>query len=260
MRWLRDLCYGRSVHLSFVLLPRPYDADGAAIVESFAKLFPNEPRPLAAATKEQTAELRDKDGHTTFVALMAAPVPNGEADHAARGSLAAFSARSAPIAPHTAHLLVTTLPPPGAAAVDSLLRHTRIVAAAATAYGATAVYEGNARATHPTAFYVDVATSTARPLMLWTGISVAHENGRVSVLTLGAENVLGVPDLLVTAPPASGNDALAFAFDMLGYVVDRGSPLPEGDTVGRSASEKITVRYVPSPIDADRSVVRLDLP
>ncbi|MBL9110122.1 MAG: DUF4261 domain-containing protein [Myxococcales bacterium] len=248
------------MHLSFVLLPRPYDADGTAIVAAHARLFPNEPRPLASAAKDQTVELRDKDDTTTFVALMPAPVPNGEAEHAARGSLAAFSSRTAPIPPHTAHLLVTTLPPAGAATVDTLLRHTRVVAAAAVAYGAVGIYEGNACATHPTAFYVDVVTSSRRPLMVWTGISVASENGRASVLTLGAENVLGIPDLLVTAPPASGNEALAFAFDMLGYVVDRGSPLPEGDTVGRSASEKITVRYVPSPVDETRRVVRLDLP
>lgn len=248
------------MHLSFVLLPRPYDADGAAIVGAFAKLFPKEPRPLAAGVKDQVAELRDKDGLTTFVAVMPAPVPNGEADYAARGSLAAFSSNHAPLAPHAAHLLVTTLPADGATSIDSLLRHTRVVAAAATAYGAVAVYEGNARATHPTAFYVDVVTSTDLPLMLWTGIRVASENGRTSVLTLGAENVLGVPDLWVTARPTAGNDALAFAFDMLGYVVDRGSPLPEGDTVGRSASEKIAVQYVPSPIDPSRRVVRLDLP
>jgi hypothetical protein len=253
---------GRSVPLSFVLLPRPYDATGAPIVDAHARLFPNAPRPLASLSADGKAVLHHHDNLTTFVALVAAPIPTGEADSAARFSAASFSPQYGPLQPHAAHLIVTSIggAEEGNSRVDTLLRHTRIVAATAVAYGALAVYEGNAQATHPTAFYVDVATSMERPIILWTGVSLAQQGTRTSLLTLGARNMLGVPDILITVTRPGGNDALFFALDMLGYVMDRGAALAEGDTVGRSAEEKLHVQYVPSPIDPSQMVVKLDLP
>ncbi len=66
--------------------------------------------------------------------------------------------------------------------------------------------------------------------------------------------------MLVTVSRGGGNEALLFALDMLGYVLDRGAPLPDGDTVGRTAEEKVRVQYVPSPIDPSRRLVKLELP
>ena len=40
----------------------------------------------------------------------------------------------------------------------------------------------------------------------------------------------------------------------------RGEALPEGDTVGRTASEKLPVHYVPSPVDLKVKVWRVELP
>jgi len=247
--------------LSFVLLPRPYDASGAHIVDAHSRLFPAAPRPLASISADgKIAELRHHDGLTTFVSLMPAPIPNGEAEAAAQYSMAAHSPQFGPLPPHNAHLLVTsTCAPDGSSRQDVLLRHSRVVAAAATAYGASAVYEGNARATHPTPFYVD-AIATEASLVVWTGVSLASDGGRTSILTLGAQNMLGVPDIMVTCARGGGNDALGFALDMLGYVLHRGAPLPDGDTVGRTAEEKVRVQYVASPVDPARRVVKLDLP
>lgn len=249
------------MHLSFVLLPRPYDAQGAPIVDAHARLFPSEPRPLTTISDGSVAELRHRDGLTTIVALMPAPIPNGEAEDAARLSMSAFSPKYGPLPSHAAHLVVTTSTAPGPISPDTLLRHTRVVAAAASAYGAVGVYEGNACATHPAAFYLDAVSTSPLPLMVWTGVSVAREpDGRTSMLTLGVQNMLGVPDVLVSASPGGATEALAFACDMIRYVLDRGAALEDGHTVGRTAEEKILVRYVPSPLDASRQVVRLDIP
>jgi hypothetical protein len=249
------------MHLSFVLLARPYDVVGEAIVDAHARVFTAAPRPLVSSSKDGIATLSFPDGLSTHVMMAPTPIPTGEAEDAAKYSLAAFSPKFGPLPPHTAHIIVTSSGAPEAAPVlDTLMRHTRIVAACGVAYQATAVYEGNARATHPLPFYVDVASSSDLPLMIWTGVSVAKEpNGRTSLLTLGMQNMLEVPDMLVSARPNGANEALLFALDMLAYVVRRGAPLPDGDTVGRSADEKIRVEYVPSPIDATRKVVRLDM-
>ncbi|MBS2018082.1 MAG: DUF4261 domain-containing protein [Deltaproteobacteria bacterium] len=249
------------MHLTFVLLPTPSDLDGAAIVASHAALFPADPRPLVASSDAGIVMLRAADGLATTIAMMPGAVPDGEAEGVAQCSLAAFSPAGGPPAPHAAHVIVTTSAADGRGSVDTLLRHTRAVAACVDALGASAIYEGNARATHPTGFYLDVVKTMSPPLMLWTGVSIAHESPtRTSILTLGIQNMVGLPDMLVGVSRANANEALSFLFDILLYVVRRGQPLPNGDTIGRTAEEKLKVSYVVSPVDATRKVVRIDLP
>jgi hypothetical protein len=162
-------------------------------------------------------------------------------------------------AAHVAHLSVVTTSET-AAPVERLLRHTRIVAALAKASNATGVYEGNAHATHDPAFYVDVVSNEPEfPLMLWNGLSIAKKTGKVEVLTLGMSQ-LDLPDLLLVAPAGEGNQALMFAFELLSFVISRGSPIPEGETVGRSETEKLPVAYVPSPLDSQAQVMKIELP
>ena len=48
-------------------------------------------------------------------------------------------------------------------------------------------------------------------------------------------------------------------YDLLAYVVSRGRPLADGDTVGRTADEKLPVHYVPSPVDPKVKVWRVEL-
>lgn len=96
-------------------------------------------------------------------------------------------------------------------------------------------------------------------IMLWTGVSIAHEaDGRLSMLSTGMAQ-LNLPDLLLVAPASESDAALEVFFDLLGYVADLGTPLPEGDTVGRTADERLPVRYVPSPIDPGTRVWRVEL-
>ncbi len=246
------------MYLSFVLLTRPYDVDGSTIVGSHARLFSEAPRPLVASSDGAMAELRSADGLSHMIALMPVPVPNREADMAASASLAALTAGGPPRVDHAAHLTVVTT---GATGLQALVAHTRIVAACADAYGAVAVYEGNAGATHPTPFYLDVVTTMDPPVMVWTGVSVARvPPARTEILTLGVERMLGLPDMLVSAPVGAGGGALPFLFDLLLYAITRGGPLPDGDTVGRTAAERIPVRYVASPVEPTKTVARIELP
>jgi hypothetical protein len=97
-------------------------------------------------------------------------------------------------------------------------------------------------------------------MMLWTGISIAREpDGRLSMLSLGMRQ-LDLPDLLLVVAEPSEDTALETFFDLLSYVASRGEPLPEGDTVGRTADEKLPVHYVESPIDSGERVWRVEVP
>jgi hypothetical protein len=96
--------------------------------------------------------------------------------------------------------------------------------------------------------------------MLWSGVSVARQkDGRLSLLSLGMKQ-LNLPDLLLIGGPSGANAAMATMFDLLAYVAQRGAALPDGDTVGRSAHEKLPVRYVSSPLDSTKKVWRVELP
>jgi Domain of unknown function (DUF4261) len=68
-----------------------------------------------------------------------------------------------------------------------------------------------------------------------------------------------LPDLLLVVPPAKTDDAIPFMLDLLGMLVESGRPLPEGDTVGRSATDKLPVHYVTSPVDPRAKVWRVEM-
>lgn len=97
-------------------------------------------------------------------------------------------------------------------------------------------------------------------MMLWSGVSIAREkDGRLSFLSLGMEQ-LKLPNLLLVAGESSKAVAVETLYDLLAYVAERGQPLPEGDTVGRSNDERLPVHYVESPINPKKKVWRVELP
>jgi hypothetical protein len=72
---------------------------------------------------------------------------------------------------------------------------------------------------------------------------------------------LDLPDLELTVPRSSYDaDAVDLLYDFLHYTITRGAAIPDGDTVGRSAEERLKVRYVRSPVDPEKKVWRVDLP
>jgi hypothetical protein len=97
-------------------------------------------------------------------------------------------------------------------------------------------------------------------ILLWSGVSVARESdGRLSLLSLGMKQ-LNLPNLLLVSGKSSASIALQTMFDLLAYVAERGAAIPAGDTVGRTADEKLPVRYVQSPIEPAAKVWRVELP
>jgi len=244
------------MHLSFVLLPAPIHLDGAAMTRTHAGLFPTVAPPMASTSAESVNVLYGGSA-STHISLVPGTIRSGEVEAASRASISAFS-QVAPAGEHVAHLVVITY----AAREDknTLVAHTRVVAACASAFHAVGVYEPNARATHPTQFYVSVATSTPLPLLLWTGVSVAGQPGnRMGVLSHGAARMLDVPDMLVFSQQGD-DDPVTLLFDMLAFVLDRGEPFFEGESVGRTADEAMRVRYIPSPMDPKQRVACLEMP
>jgi hypothetical protein len=111
---------------------------------------------------------------------------------------------------------------------------------------------------HPAAFFIETVSELDFPLPALTGLSAERDSKGLSILGVGMEQ-FGLPNMLVLADRNQGSEAMQFLFDMQGYVLRRGRALPDGDTVGRTAEERLKVRYVPSPADASVQVVQVDM-
>jgi hypothetical protein len=255
---------GKTLNLAFVLLSEAKLPKGEDVQRAFTAYAAKGQTlrfvPSKSKSRGDREGLEFDDGHggSAVVALLPVPVPNREADEAVRYSVSALGGRWK-LPPHKAHLIVTAQG--NGTAVEALAAFTSIVAAVVEASPAVGVYVGNAGATHDPEFFREVARDrdSTTLLTLWNGVSIARvEGGRVEILSLGMKQ-LELPDLLLVAPSGKASEALEMLFDFLAYLVSRGRPLPEGDTIGRTAAEKLPVHYVPSPVNPKVKVWRVEL-
>ena len=256
------LAQGRNMRFAFVLLSEPRLPKGEDVVRSFSA-FGTKGQRVQLSKSEQKAdseilEFELNPNGKAFVMLLPTAVPNGEADDAVRFSLSAMGT-GWKLPKHKAHLIVTC--DSSGASLESLSLLTSFLGAVVEASPAVGIYWGAASATHDPKFFLETAREPdiGFRIMLWTGVSMAREaDGRVSLLSLGMDQ-LNLPDLFLIAPKSAGNSALEAFFNFLTYVANRGKPLPEGDTIGRSATEKLRVQYVPSPLDQKTKVWRVEI-
>ena len=256
-----------SANFAFVLLSKAQLPDAKAVVKAFQEFtVPNEELWIDSDASEgsssnQFASFVFNTGEKAVVALIPFTVPGGEAEEGVQFSLSKFG-NNGKIPLHSAHLLVSLYEGSGSTPLVRLSRFISLLAAVTKASSAVGVYWGNAGATHDSKFFLSVASekSTMSRIMLWSGVSMAREkDGRLSFLSLGMDQ-LGLPDLLLISGEDSQGGALQTFYSLLSYVAERGEPLPEGDTVGRTPDEDLPVHYVASPVDSKKKVWRVELP
>ena len=254
----------RRTNLAIVLLPEAKLPKGEAIERAFAAyavkgqtLRYRPDKQAKSKNRDEEVLVLDTDGGQAMVAFMPRPIPNGEAEEAVHYSISALDGKWK-LGAHKAHLVVTLQMRGDAMTRLSLL--TSILAAISDASSAVGIYWGNAGATHDPKFFCDIAKERTTPsrLVLWIGVGIAREKGRYNLLSYGM-NQFDLPDLLLIAPPSKSSSAISFMLDLIGMVVESGKPLPEGDTVGRTAKEKLAVHYVPSPVDRKAKVWRVEM-
>ena len=197
-----------------------------------------------------------------LAALIPSPVPDREAEAMQSFSFSSFNTDAQDIAPHRSHLMVTMMDQELIdKPVEAMTSFTALMAAVLEASGGLGVYWGNVGATHPAAFFLSLASEqkVSSYLLLWTGISRASEpEGGMSLLSMGLTQ-LGVANLHMIADHSKVDTLLERFLDLALYVVERGSSIPNGDTVGVSAEELLPVRYVKSPAGSDEVVAQIRL-
>jgi hypothetical protein len=256
-----------SLKLAFVLLRRARLPRAEEIARSFKRFATSKGQSLLPKTSQpkesndvQVLEFDLKPSGSALVALMPMPVPNGEAEDAVRFSVSAVGTGWR-LPKHQAHAIVTLRDADTTSIVDTLSLFTSLLAAVTETSDALGVYWGGAGATHDPRFFLSTARDrdVSSRIMLWTGVSVAHDqDGHLNLLSMGMKQ-LNLPDLLLIAPRSMGNGALGTFFDFLSYNAEFGEPLPEGDTIGRTADERLPIHYVASPLDSKVKVWRVEL-
>lgn len=252
--------------LAFVLLSEPRLPSAAEVIGAYADFGLASDRirdgSLVVDPDDGNAALSLTlgDDDQALIALMPAPVPDGEAERMAAFSFS-FMREGCELSPHTAHLAVLLRGSPNVSPLKRISRFTALLAAVVTTAPAVAVYWAGARATHDAAFFTSMAAKpgVAPRALLWTGLCVSEEpDGRFSLLSLGMDQ-LDLPDLFLTAPESRQQQTFHDFFNFLGYVASRGDAIPDGDTVGFTDDEQLPVHYVTSPVDPERTVCRIDL-
>lgn len=252
--------------VAMVLLSQAKLPAGAEVVRAFAtyaakgesvRVVPASKKPAHA---DAILQLDLGKERTAFVALMPAPIPKGEAEEYVRYSISSYG-KGWKLPAHKAHLVVALTGRNNPGTVEALSTFTALLAAVVQTSPAVGIYWGQASATHEPKFFLTMAKDSLQArLMIWNGVSAEKEkDGRVSLLSHGMDQ-LGLPDLLLVSPKTKAPDALMTLFEFLSVIAYEGKPIPEGDTVGRSAEERLQVHYVPSPIDAGKKVWRVELP
>ncbi len=199
------------------------------------------------------------EGGGPFLAMLIdAPHPD-----AARTPAGPTAADAEDIKDCKAHVIVTAMSLKGTVRQRDA-QMAGLAAAIAAASDAVGVQLAHGILFHKAQLYCEMAAlaleSGELPAEFAVDITVASEPGeRMSFLTHGMPRY-GREEFFITCP-VQGKGALGFIFDMTRWMLtDKQKQLPTGDTVGRSAEEKVVVQRVPNPTGRGGEVIRLDLP
>lgn len=145
---------------------------------------------------------------------------------------------------------------------DPIRRHlmlTDLAAAVAREADALGVYWGDGGVVQSTELFSRLAAEAAPerlPLMLWVGFYKFMYEGVPFVATEGLKS-FGVMEVEGGSAHLKPMELLAKVYDLSHYLCLQGPVVKDGDTVGNSAQERFPVRYLPSVLGREETVMRV---
>jgi hypothetical protein len=242
--------------LAFLLTQRPGAPSSQAIVNEAQRigiwLQPEQ------SGKDSIITFRLGSGATVIVAAMDAPHP--DVQFLLGGYTAPTRADALACA---SHAIVTAMGLTG-----TVLERDRQMAAltgcVVRAGSAVAAMLGHGASFHNGKVFADFAELGMKQgrisIEIAIDVTFARESGtHVSMLTHGMPRY-GREDFLMTCRNED-RESIYFLYDLIRWMLyEPTKELPTGDTLGRTAAEKLRVQRQPSPIDPARTVIRLDMP
>lgn len=212
---------------------------------NYAELFPDAPalgRSFGDGTK---LVLAMDEGAMGAIIMLPAPIPWGDLEGPCSWAYwwpeAAESMKR-----HGAHLILTIIGNRGTA-VQQHLRMTRFTAAVAGSVPSVGIYWNSTLVHSPEAFRSLARSMTEHEYAphLWIDMRVVNATNDVSYFATAGLPAFGLEDLEIDAhgdsPPLAD-----FGLAIVMYLLKRGHPIKDGETVGRTAEEKLPVAHGPS--------------
>ena len=175
------------------------------------------------------------DGELVALAFMPAPVPSEELE-----SLCQFSYMW-----DNAETEVLSVMSGNASIVDKYSLLTKINASLLrTCDTAIGIYQGSATLLVPKSVYIDFAdmlNEEMLPIQLWIYIGLIQENGKTSMYSYGLEE-FGKLEMEIINSDMDVNYLFDFLSNILYYIIDQDVTLLDGETIGMSEEQKLTIR------------------
>jgi hypothetical protein len=245
------LSHGMSTEIAFVLLSKSATPAPDAVIASAAKLGFTLTRHLG---KDGIQQFGLGDGRTLFVTLVEAPHPDG-------GSMA-FGPTSIPEDQvHAAHLIVTAMGLAGTPReIDTQL--AALTAAVIDNVPAIGAMLGHGAVFHKAKLFSDLAALGIEQGGIPPELAIDITTERISESRMAFRTFnmprYGRENFYITCA-IRGKGALDFVMGLVRWLItDPTKQLPTGETVGRTATEKVTIHRVKSP--EGETHIRLDLP
>lgn len=247
---------GNSIRTGFILASSPELPSSEAIIKAAADL--GEPDLKALPDGNDKVLSFEHSLGSFFVSLMEFRHPD-----AAKMPEGPFTPTIEEIEATSAHFITALGNGPGSLRKRDLTI-ARLTGAVALANRSVAAMLGHGMTFHRTAMFISAileAGDDGVPIPGGIDVTISGEpDGRASILIHGMPRY-GRQDLYVTAKATE--DSMKFAYEFAASIADwmlnTDEQVPDGDTVGRTAEERITVKRVPNPIDSKTMVIKLDL-
>ena len=183
------------------------------------------------------------DGELVALAFMPTPVPSEELESLCQFSYMWDKAETE-VMEHTHHAILSVMSG-DASTVDKYSLLTKINASLLrTCDTAIGVYQGSATLLVPKAVYIDFAdmlNEDMLPIQLWIYIGLVQENGKTSMYSYGLAE-FGKLEMEIINSDMDVNYLFDFLSNILYYIIDQDVTLLDGETIGMSEEQKLTIR------------------
>lgn len=201
------------------------------------------------------------DQATVFLTLIPGPIPWSDLKGPCETS-ALWPVAAKVLKPHKLHLLVTILFEDYRSPIEKSKLLTQVTAAVAhTCEASLGVYWCNANLVIPIELFRSFAVEilpVGPPIHMWVDFRFfPNESNNMSGFTAGLA-ALGHMEIVTEDSPETPQELRERFEGLIGYLLDKGPVIKNGDTIGEDANERITAVYSPSPFGHQGKVMRLD--
>jgi hypothetical protein len=243
--------------VAMVALNRPVLPKWPSVLSSLRARYAVCPTPREASENDNTITCWLGDDMVA-VSLMPAPIPWSDLE----GPCATawwWPEATDRMRKHTSHVIVALMGETGEL-LERHIRLTHLVAAVAANTDAAGIYWGSGTVVHdPQAFQVQSANLAPDNLepQLWVDMRLEqNDDNSYRYFTTGMQ-AFGCPELEIRKSQRRPDEILDFGYAIVNYILTSGVTIKDGETIGRSADEKIKARHKPSMWDKNRTILDL---